>query len=112
MLLSSVDIRPDAPKAVGPRSQSEEGDMARFDYRDERLRNEILDAVAGVSWHAIRAWQTAEEGRPCLTVQRVRDEADNCLFAIRQAEDCEWVTSTAVDVVLLSLGRVEAENYL
>jgi hypothetical protein len=86
--------------------------MARFEYRDERLRNEILDAIAGVSWHAIRAWQMAEEGRPRLTVQRVRDEVDNCLFAIKEAEDCEWVTSIALDVVLLSLGRVEAENYL
>jgi hypothetical protein len=86
--------------------------MARFDYRDERLRNEVLDVVAGVSWHAIRAWQMADEGRPRLTVERIRDEADNCLFAIKEAEDCEWVTSIAVDVVLLSLGRVEAENYL
>ena len=86
--------------------------MARFDYRDERLRNEMLDVIAGVSWHAIDAWRMAGEGRPRLTVERVRDEADNCLFAIRQAEDCEWVTSIAVDVVLLSLGRVEAENYL
>ena len=86
--------------------------MARFDYRDERQRNEVLDVIAGVSWHAIRAWQMAEEGRPRLTVERVRDEADNCLFAIKEAEDCQWVTSTAVDIILLSLGRGEAENYL
>jgi hypothetical protein len=86
--------------------------MTRFDYRIERLRNEILDVIAGVSWDAIHAWQMAEEGRPGLTVQRVRDEANNCLFAIREAEDCEWVTSTAVDIVLLSLRRSEAENYL
>jgi hypothetical protein len=86
--------------------------MARFDYRNERLRNEILDVIAGVSWSAIRAWQMADEGRPRLTADRVRDEADNCLFAIREAEDCQWVTATAVDVVLLSLRRSEAGNYL
>jgi hypothetical protein len=99
-------------RRLGRARNSEESDMARFDYRDERLRNEILDVVAGVSWPAIRAWQMADEGRPRLTAQRVRDEADNCLFAIRQASDCEWVTSIAVDAVLLSLGRGEAENYL
>jgi hypothetical protein len=86
--------------------------LTRFNYRDEQLRNEILDVIAGVSWDAIRAWQTAEEGRPGLTVQRVRDEADNCLFAIDQADDCQWVTATAVDIVLLSLGRGDAQNFL
>lgn len=86
--------------------------MTRFNYRDERLRNEILDVVAGVSWGAIRAWQMADDARPRLTAQRIRDEADNCLFAIREAEDCEWVTATAVDIILLSLGRGEAEHYL
>jgi hypothetical protein len=86
--------------------------LTRFNYRNEELRNEILDVIAGVSWDAIRAWQTAEEGRPRLTVQRVRDEADNCLFAIDQADDCQWVTATAVDIVLLSLGRGEAQNFL
>jgi hypothetical protein len=103
---------PPRRRRLGRARNSEESDMARFDYRDERLRNEILDVVAGVSWPAIRAWQTAGGGRPRLTAQRVRDEADNCLFAIRQASDCDWVTSTAVDAVLLSLGRGEAENYL
>ena len=86
--------------------------MTRFNYRDERLRNEILDVIAGVSWGAIHAWQIADGVRPWLTAQRVHDEADDCLFAINEAEDCEWVTSTAVDIVLLSLGRGEAENYL
>jgi hypothetical protein len=86
--------------------------MVRFDYCDENLRNEILDVVAGVSWSALQAWQTAGGGRPRLTVERVRAEADNCLFAIKEAEDCQWVTSTAVDIILLSLGRGEAENYL
>jgi hypothetical protein len=86
--------------------------LTRFNYSNEQLRNEILDVIAGVSWDAIRAWQTAEEGRPRLTVQRVRDEVDNCLFAIDQADDCQWVTATAVDIVLLSLGRGEAQNFL
>jgi hypothetical protein len=97
---------------IGRARTSEGSAMTRFSYRDERLRNQILNVISDVSWHAISAWQTADTARPKLTADRVRAEADNCLFAIREADDCEWVTSTAVDVVLLSLGRSEAEIYL
>ena len=86
--------------------------MARFQYRDESLRTEMIDVISGIVWGAVKDWQRAAENRPQMTKAEIETIADDYLFEIKDARDCVDLIDAATIEVLARANRAAAAVYL